>query len=543
MERPPKRACTRTVNYADSDPGSDSGEEWTSDPDFASECESDSEEESDFDEDEDDDDDFDDDFDEDEDEVDDDKVDDDKERREALSESSLRALKTLAEAAGVVVTVASITKTSSAISAARSAHRRGSSISQVTASLIGSDSTDEIIKEARAIYEKVLREAFDDKEVCDTHFGRGCPVWLRNLRSDLLYACILEQTMNAEETRAATEEVLLPLPAEIGDNIKKLMARGGVDWVDRLSPSFVRVIGAAFTAVDKEFADPDIEALRSLARDTPTSDPKSKSKNRIFGYPLKDAPPNGHVRVTLAYYALEKSRSRFRNNQGIRCIVRGFVPSSTLAKDVVKETVESAKNVGLGDGPLLDKALTAKFAILNDVPSLIPIGNHNMIFTDDTILAPRAKVRVFAAEEDGVNRRWSVSIIITTRLVSSILFLLQTTRDDIEKKTNVRAVVEPGDIMKWRSVITPCDKTGKPTGKGEVHYNVRHKPLRAYLKNIEKTYLDPREGDDILSVWRRLRRLARRPPLHILIKETKGKGEWTPRVRDGVVKSWKFKKL
>ena len=540
MERR-KRLCTRGVSYTEpeleegsgtdgSDSGSDSDFGGGSEDDFDDEGEDEGEDEGDGS--------SGDDY-EDGDESDpEDEVDDRKERREALSESSFQALETLANLAGVTVGRETILQTSFAVAASGGAMRRGASIAQIADALIGpgvdKDDKYKIISEAHLLLQKILREAGDAEEVRDAHFGRGCPLWLRNLRTDMLYTCILEQAMNAATTRAATEEALLPLPAEISDNIKRLITREGMDWVDGLTPSFVRVIGAAFLAIDKQFADPDIEAIRSLARDTPTSDPGLKSKNRIFGYPRKDTPPEGFVRVTLAY----NGGGGDGGVGGVRCIARGFVPSSTPAKDIVAKTVESAKTVGLGDGPLLDKALAAKFGVvygphhhvysLDKLPRSLPTGKRDLRLIDDPILTPSLRIGAFAAGDAGVERRWSGTVNVNVKLVDTILNILQTTRPEVEKNANVRAVVEPADVTKWKTVLTPCDKTGKP--------------LRAFLKNIETAHLSPRQGDDIPSVLKRLRRLALKRAVHILIKDTKDKGEWTPKIRDHSVQTWRFKK-
>ena len=536
MEKRPKRLCTRGVSYTYNDPeleevsdtddsGSGSGSDFDDEGDGSS--------------------------------GDEDEVDDRKERREALSESSLQALETLANLAGVTVDRAPILQTSSAIAASGRAMRRGASIAQIADALIGpgvdKDDKCKIISEAHLLLQKILCEAGDAKEVRDAHFGRGCPLWLRNLRTDMLYACLLERALNAAATRAATDEALLPLPADISDNIKSLITREGMDWVDGLTPSFVRVIGAAFLAIDKRYADPDIEGIRSLARDTPTSDPGHKSKNRIFGYPRKDTPPEGFVRATLAYNGGDGGGGGGSGGGGgVRCIVRGFVPSSTPAKEIVAKTVESAKTVGLGDGPLLDKALATKFGVvygphhhvysLDKLPRSLPTGKRNLRLIDDAILTPRLRIGVFAAGDAGVERRWSGTVNVNVKLVDTVLSILQTTRREIEKNTNVRAVVEPADVTKWRTVLTPCDETGKPIGKPEVYYDIKHKPLRAFLKNVETAHLSPRQGDDIPSVLKRLRRLALKRAVHILIKDTKDKGEWTPKIRDHRVQTWRFKK-
>lgn len=530
-DRPAKRRCTLNKNYAEDPPDSDSDSEDVNEEDTDSGDEDPDFQASDTDSGEDD-------FGSDASDTDSDSdfgLDDEDDRDEALRESRLEALVIIAELAGINVSKKSIVETSAAFSACRMARRRGASVSQI-ADYLGVQDPN-VIQEARLEFERILSLGEDVDKVEDSHFGRGCPIWLKNINSEILFACILGQAMNFKEARRATREALEALPDEISERIKSLVSRGGMEWVDGLAPSFIRVIGAAFEAVEKKVVLPDIEGLRQLFKDESMSSVGLRGRSRIFGHCLKDAPPPGFVCVILSYTL-----------EGVHCIARGFVASSTPTKDLVKKAVESARDVKLGGGLLLDKAVGLDFGVvhgshhhvfaLKRLPQNLKLGERNIRLTADIVSTPRMKIRSFVAKEGGVKSLWRGSIEISFRLCDSIAQVLETTRDEIEKNVKIRAVVEPCDFSSWRTYLWPCDKDGNRTGKKEVLFHVNHKPLRAFLKRVGTSFV-LRQDSDVLQVARRLHRLGTKRPVHILVSQERG--QWTPKLANNQVKKWGFR--
>ena len=263
-----------------------------------------------------------------------------------------------------------------------------------------------------------------------------------------------------------------------------------------------------------EWVPHDSGELPGLARGNSTPDPKSESSKRIFGPLPNEVLPKGHVRITLLYSVTVK-RIGYPKRY-IPCLVRGDVPSSTPAKDVVAKTVESAKQVGLGT--LLNKANCARFPILRTVPDLTPIGTHNTTFTEANNLL-RVKVVFFIVEENKtVKRQLSMSFDVTS-LSYTLLDVLQTTRAEIEKNLNVRAALL---IANSRGPVIQEDK-----------------PLRNFLKYVDN-HLVSRPGDDIPSVQSRIQWLARRiSSVNVLINKTKNKGDWISQLENHDV-TWRF---
>ena len=515
---------------------------------------------------------------------DEEEVDDEKERAEALSESRMAALKTIADLAGVEVSDKSRKLTSEAIAAARRAYFRYASLSQICQKLgVPEKSIDKVVREADSAHADILFEAKDEEDIGNAHFGGGAPVWLRRIRTDSFYACILEQAMNLQKTTSATNQALKDIPSELAEKIKKLIQKGDGDmeWVGNLTPSFVRVIGAAFLAVEKGFVSPNVDGLRSLCKENGPSEEGWKSKNRIFGYPAKDQAPKGHVKVTLSY-----------DYEEARCIVRGFVPQSTPVRKLVEKTVQSAREANLGGGEYLEFALAVdpdtkkriiQFGIMHGarnlvvpirrIPKNLPIGDKNIRVTDDLLRQPRLDLRVFTAinTKSVFARKCQPKVrcdifetfaselrnIVTSEKAreANVPPEIQEVFDQdlpsvveaIKSSTKMRTVVEPPDVKeKWRQEIWEENKanvsgTRKKTMTlvKKIYCSAPHKPLRSLLKRYEETLI-AREEDTMRHVLSRMYRFDSKRTIHVLISHPKGR--WEPVIPRDSVKTWKFEK-